>query len=420
LLVVNSSNAWLREHPRPRDGDPPEKRRAWGSELLARSLEWIATLPDDPIGYMQRVQALISLNAPAEDIARAGDELLALIRREDPTMATWIVSLARDYTEGGVLLDRVPALISEAIERLDDPEAVIQLDFAPHPDITASNQSMVLARHASGLVTLAKSYEKRGETEKAQEALRQAEDFMASHPMPPDEAGMNVRPERLDAQVGFWQAKAEMAEREGRKLDALSWYRRSQSSRPRPNGDILNRERRLWKELGGSDEGWQHWIDPVAAPTQKTPAATAGDPGGSSINRRLPPLSVKDIAGNQWTLDRFAGKTTVAVVWATWCEPCRAELRYFAKLVDRLKGRSDVLAISFNTDDNIALAETFVRSAGYTFPVLSSKQYAEDLMPLMSIPRIWIIRNGVIAEERSGFGRDGDKWVEEMLARLKQ
>jgi hypothetical protein len=31
--------------------------------------------------------------------------------------------------------------------------------------------------------------------------------------------------------------------------------------------------------------------------------------------------------------------------------------------------------------------------------VLGTKQYAEDLMPLMAIPRTWIINNGGIAAE---------------------
>ena len=40
-------------------------------------------------------------------------------------------------------------------------------------------------------------------------------------------------------------------------------------------------------------------------------------------------------------------------------------------------------------------------------------------MPHFLIPRTWIIKNGTIVEEVSGFGGDGDKWVEEMLSRLK-
>ncbi len=184
--------------------------------------------------------------------------------------------------------------------------------------------------------------------------------------------------------------------------------------------DVFSRQRKLWQELGGSDEGWQQWIDAATAASAKvTSPRPVEQPEYSAENRKLPPLLATDIDGHRWTLDRFAGKTTIAVVWATWCAPCRTELPYFAKLADKLKNSDVALAISFNTDDNIAIAESFVKSHRYTFPVLSAKQYAEDLMPLMAIPRTWIIRNGVIAEEHRGFGGDGDKWVEEMLSRVK-
>ena len=183
----------------------------------------------------------------------------------------------------------------------------------------------------------------------------------------------------------------------------------------------MARQRKLWKELGGSDEGWQQWTDFAPLRTlQGGPGPTVPNRAdGSAVGRKLPPLSAKDIIGNTWTLDRLAGKTTVAVVWATWCEPCRAELPYFAKLAARLNGRDDVLAISISIDDNIAIAESFAKSRNYTFPVLSAKEYTEDLMSHFFIPRTWIIRNGTIVEEVSGFGADGEKWVEEMLARLK-
>lgn len=107
------------------------------------------------------------------------------------------------------------------------------------------------------------------------------------------------------------------------------------------------------------------------------------------------------------------------MVWATWCEPCRAELPYFAKLAERLKGREDALAVSFNIDENVAAATDFATAKGYTFPVLLTRQYTEDPMPLFSVPRTWITRNGTIAREYSGFRKDGDQGVEELPAGLK-
>ena len=51
--------------------------------------------------------------------------------------------------------------------------------------------------------------------------------------------------------------------------------------------------------------------------------------------------------------------------------------------------------------------------------MLSAKQYAEDLMPELAIPRTWIIKNGAIAKEYVGFAANGDKWVEEILSGLQ-
>jgi hypothetical protein len=84
-----------------------------------------------------------------------------------------------------------------------------------------------------------------------------------------------------------------------------------------------------------------------------------------------------------------------------------------------VKRRDDVLAISFNVDENSWVAESFLKKRGYSFPALAAKQYAEDSMFDLGIPRTWIIKDGVIVYEREGFGGDADKWVEEMLALLK-
>jgi hypothetical protein len=40
-------------------------------------------------------------------------------------------------------------------------------------------------------------------------------------------------------------------------------------------------------------------------------------------------------------------------------------------------------------------------------------------MPYLSIPRTWIIRDGVLAAESVGFGGDWRKWQDEIIAQLK-
>ena len=75
--------------------------------------------------------------------------------------------------------------------------------------------------------------------------------------------------------------------------------------------------------------------------------------------------------------------------------------------------------VSFDTDENPETAKQFMEKNGYNFPVLSAKNFAEDLMPYLSIPRTWIIRNGVIVREAEGFEGDGEQWVERVVAAAK-
>ncbi len=107
------------------------------------------------------------------------------------------------------------------------------------------------------------------------------------------------------------------------------------------------------------------------------------------------------------------------MVWATWCVPCVQELPYFAKLAEKLKDRADVQAVSFNTDQNIGAVEAFLKENKYAFPVLLAQRFADDFMPVFSIPQTWIIRDGTLTAERAGFGGDREKWQETVMAQVK-
>jgi hypothetical protein len=68
-----------------------------------------------------------------------------------------------------------------------------------------------------------------------------------------------------------WKVKAKWAEVNGHKLDAMFMYRAAIDSRPggyqTPPGDVDEVKEsyaRLWKELGGSDDGRQAWLTGMA------------------------------------------------------------------------------------------------------------------------------------------------------------
>jgi len=410
-------HAWQNTHPYPKPEDPPDKKRAYAQAQLEAAKKWIELNPQEPLGYAERLHALVALEAPAADLGRAGDDLLAADRRRDFVPHSFCISVTRAYLERGVLLDRVPALIDEALASFDDPESVIEIDLAPSPERTAANRMMAVEYHAEAVALLSEYYEKQGQPDKARQALRALADYLTAKAPSSDEKDLGVTMQYHNAQFAYWFRLATLDDHEGRKLDALSAYREALPSSHIKKEAILAAERRLWKELGGSDEAWNQWLN--AAPDSNQPRTPLTGPEFKAVHRPLPEFSVKDAAGDTWTLARFKGKTTIAVVWATWCAPCIQELPYFAKLAEKLKGRGDVQVVSFNTDANIGAVEPFLKENGYVFPALLAEHLAGDLMPVFSIPQTWIIRDGVLTAESAGFGGDREKWPDAVIAQAK-
>jgi len=419
--VFQEQNAWQRIHPYPKPDDPPEKKGAYAQAELEASKRWIAEAPDRIGGYWDRLSALEMLDASAEQIASAAEDAIRVARTDDRAAgAGFIAGVAERYVNRGIQLDRVPGLIDEVLTSFDNPEAVIEIDLAPSPELTGQGKMRLVSDHVSALVTLSKYYEKTGNWKKARSVLDSVPAYLAPQSVPEDtrdqNGGHNLLIYHALAHHNYWKRMAELDEHENRIEDVLRDDRAALQFWDGDRDKLLAHQRGLWKGLGRSDEAWQAWVDSIPRPAWKGQNLKQGD--FAAIHRPLPKVALKDLDGNEWPADRLA-KTTIAVVWATWCEPCRNELPFFAKLAERLKDRTDVQVVSFNTDENPEVAKKFVEQQGYRFQVLAAKNFAEDLMPYFSIPRTWIIRNGVIVDEGDGFGGDGEQWVERVVTLVK-
>ncbi len=417
--VGRQSNDWLRAHPHPAEDAAPDEKRAYAEDFLRESEKWIAMAPESIVGYSDRLHALIDLDAPAGELSKALDDLLKIAKTgESYSGFTFVASLARRCVEQGVLLDRVPPVIEEVLKKFDDPEAEIEIDLSPSVEMTQANRMNLCSWHVGAVVTLSMYYERIGQMEKARAVLAGVPAVLAAHPHPPGVQDLNLGHNLLisyaEANYSYWRRLGEVDEHEGRREGALMNYREALLASYRPNTDLLVKSRRLWKDLGHSDEAWQAWVDSIPKYEHNHSPTFAF----VQTHRALPRIALKDLDGNEWRPDRFTSKTTLAVVWATWCAPCVHELPYFAKLVDRLKDHPNVQVVSFNTDDNPELAKSFIEKNGYKFPVLIAKNFAEDLMPYLSIPRTWIIRDGAIVEEAEGSGLSGDQWLDRVVAEL--
>jgi thiol-disulfide isomerase/thioredoxin len=273
---------------------------------------------------------------------------------------------------------------------------------------------------------LAEAYAKLKQPEKAREVLAQMSEALKKE-KPGDKAKQGMKASYANYQVTYWQTTAKVAEAEGRKLDAFTSYQTALSFRPKseaPEADekdeLADSARRLWKELGGTDEGWKAYLARGEASKGATEVAEAAT--WDSKNQALPDFALTDLQGKLWKLADLKGKVAFINLWATWCGPCKMELPYVQKLSDQMKDRKDVLILTLNIDEEIGLVEPFMKENKYSFTVIPAQAYAQDL-GVYSIPRNWVVSvDGVLTFEGMGFGGEGEEWVKkatEMIEKVK-
>jgi thiol-disulfide isomerase/thioredoxin len=87
----------------------------------------------------------------------------------------------------------------------------------------------------------------------------------------------------------------------------------------------------------------------------------------------LPPLEAVDTHGKTWRLDEIKGRAVLLNFWASWCEPCRAEMPTLQQIAD-LYGSDRLLVLAINFKEHPARAIQFAASTGLSLPILLDPQ----------------------------------------------
>ncbi len=400
---------WTKRNPQPRESDGHDKLQGWAKAKLDETAKWREQYPGDELGFIERLNALVLLDtATPEEIRSAAEQVLELDRMDPYQNPGWPAPhrVAQALLDGGIFLDRIPGLIAETVRRLQDPEAVIEIDLAPgNRPMDARNRKHLVTETLRAWLTLAECYIKQDAAAKATGVIHSMEDYLTDK-APSANADQEAQVAYQEARYTLFWTKAKIAEAQSHRVEALLYYRVAQECHIGPARLLADKQSKLWKELGGTSEGWQSWV------------ALSSHVAWAPVNRVMPAFTLTDMQGNQWTLDRLKGKTTFINIWATWCAPCREELPYLQKLADQLKDRTDVQLITFNMDDNPGVIAPFVRDAGYRFTVIPARIYVEEMIGASGIPRNWIVRDGKLLKEQIGFGAR-DNWVGDQIKELQ-
>lgn len=80
-------------------------------------------------------------------------------------------------------------------------------------------------------------------------------------------------------------------------------------------------------------------------------------------------FSLVDIDGNTHTLADYEGQVVIVNFWATWCNPCRAEMPALQEVYDKYKDDGLVL-LAINQDESLATINAFADEYELSFPIL--------------------------------------------------
>ena len=122
-------------------------------------------------------------------------------------------------------------------------------------------------------------------------------------------------------------------------------------------------------------------------------------------------FSLESLGGGTVSLSSFKGKVVLLSFWATWCGPCKQEMPEMQTLYQKLKDKGfEVIAVDMMEDK--ATVSQFVKTSGYTFPVLLDSTGAVGGGPYgaRAIPTNYIVdKAGKLVARKIGI--DGPGWM---------
>lgn len=430
-LYPNSLAAMNEEFAKATAGAAYPKNPSQEQEQAFWRQRWQATLPlirkwpasqsladsaargvaQDPLATPEQIAEVMALFKRA--IQQDPDGLLS-----SPPEPIWVSEL---LAQRGARLDDVPDLVLAgfaAVNRQSGAEA--------ENDVTGGSAAALAKQrdmwYLMGYLPLAEAYVRLGKSPSAKDVLLQIDDKLRKI-RPPEDASSGDKSRHAELEAQFWFLRGLYAEKEGRKMDALVDYRNSLALYPprRPRADrrdeVMASADRLWKELGGTSQGWNDWASQSAL--RNFYAGSGGSEAWSKLADSAPGLVLTDSLGNRWLPKDLAKKTTFVTMWASWCGPCRTELPYVERLYQRFRNRDDVAVLALNVDDDPKAMSTALQELKVSLPSIAARNFAYSIVAQMALPANWIITSGK-TEMFQGEGASLDAWLESAVKAIEK
>jgi len=134
-------------------------------------------------------------------------------------------------------------------------------------------------------------------------------------------------------------------------------------------------------------------------------------------------LALERVDGGTFSFDEIRGKKHLVIAfWATWCDPCKAELKALAQMYSDFSDKVEFIGVSTDTEDLLDKVNEFAVSAALPFPVLidPAGNVVSSLIPGSdSVPYMLIVdKDGEIVSKHSGYTPGDENRLGEELKKL--
>ena len=140
--------------------------------------------------------------------------------------------------------------------------------------------------------------------------------------------------------------------------------------------------------------------------------------------QELPNTQIKDVnSGKKVAFNETfeKGKVTLISFWATWCVPCKKEIKNISLKLPEWKKEADFNYVTISIDEARAegLVRTYALSQGWTFPFyIDANSDLKRSLSFQSVPFTLIIdKAGKVAFTHTGYEEGGEA---EVFARIKE
>jgi peroxiredoxin len=142
-----------------------------------------------------------------------------------------------------------------------------------------------------------------------------------------------------------------------------------------------------------------------------------GPPPGAELAKL--DFVLKDAKGSDVRLTDYRGKPMLVNFWATWCNPCKAEIPWFTEFAAKYKSRG-LAVVGISVDDPADDINKFASDLKVNYPLLMGAGH-EDILQAYDagdlIPVSWLIkRDGSVLVKVKGIHEKA--WFEQQIETL--